>query len=185
VAFSYTVGTCNLLPISLKNFTGYKNAEKNVLKWITATETNNQYFDIERSIDGISFEKIATVKGNGNTTSETSYSYVDNLSEQKIFYYRLKQVDNNGNVTLSNIVILYAKQNNLDVMIYPNPAKNKINIQYPENIKNHQIRLFNMFGQVMLETVANTVDVSNLPLGVYIVNIETERGTINQKIIKQ
>jgi hypothetical protein len=80
---------------------------------------------------------------------------------------------------------LYAKQNNLDVMIYPNPAKNKINIQYPENIKNHQIRLFNMFGQVMLKTVANTVDVSKLPLGVYIVNIETERGTINQKIIKQ
>ena len=185
VAFSYTVGTCNLLPVSLKTFTGYKNAEKNILKWITATETNNHHFDIERSLDGVSFEKIATVKGNGNTTNETNYSYIDNLTEQKVYYYRLKQVDNNGNVKLSSIVVLYAKQNNLDVMIYPNPAKDKINIQYPESIKNHQTKLINMFGQVVLESTVNTIDINKLPLGIYIVNIETEKGTINQKIIKQ
>jgi len=182
VAFSYTLGTCATMPVTFSSFSGNKESNKNILKWTTANEVNNNHFDVERSLDGSVYEKIGMVKGNG-TNAGNSYSYIDNLMVQQDFYYRLKQVDYDGNIILSDVVFLPAKQTNYGVNIIPNPATDKLNIVFPANIKKHYIKFVNAFGQVMLETTDNVIDVKKFAKGIYIVNIDTENGVINQKVM--
>ena len=183
VAFSYTVGACATLPVQFSSFKGYKESTKNILKWTTSTETNNHHFDIERSIDGTSYSKIGTVKGNGTTTANSNYSYIDNLTEQMDFYYRLKQVDENGNIKLSDVVVLKGINQKLGVSVYPNPATERINIIFPSSIKKHTTKLISTTGQIMLQTQKNSIDVKPFAKGLYIVNIETEAGVVNEKLV--
>ena len=185
VAFSYTLGTCASLPVTFSSFTGSKETYRNILKWTTSNELNNNHYDVERSVDGSIYEKIGTVKGSGTTAGSNTYSFIDNLLVQQDFYYRLKQVDNDGGIHLSDVVFLAAKQTNLDVSITPNPATDKLNIIFPSNIKKHAISLINAFGQVVLETTENTINVKKFAKGVYIVHIDTELGVINQKVMIQ
>ena len=183
VAFSYTVGACATLPVSFSSFKGDKESNRNILKWITASETNNDHFEVERSIDGTTFGKIGTVKGNGTVDGSSNYSFVDNLIEQNDYYYRLKQVDNNGSIKLSDVVLLKGSVHKFGVSIYPNPATDKLTIIFPSTIKKRNIKLISTTGQVLLETTDSTIDVRKYAKGIYIVNIETEAGIINEKVV--
>lgn len=98
--------TCtSALPIELLYFTGEKNScGSNILSWATATEQNNDKFEIERSIDGVDFVKIGTLKGAGNSTQKLTYNFVDNTVNPSINYYRLKQIDFDGSFSYSNLI---------------------------------------------------------------------------------
>ncbi len=88
---------CNTLPVSLISFTGENLSGHNVLEWQCASETNNDYFTVEKSSDGISFETFARIDGVGTTTELTSYSTTDETSvSNAITYYRLRQTDFDG-----------------------------------------------------------------------------------------
>ena len=86
----------NPLPIELTQFTGHKTNEYNVLNWQTASEHNNSHFLLERSVNS-EFSTITKIEGAGNSSSKLDYSFIDYSAPQTINYYRLTQVDFDGN----------------------------------------------------------------------------------------
>lgn len=123
------VGCTNPLPVELINFTGNRVNDIEVeLKWSTASETNNDYFEVQRLIDE-EFQTIGIIDGNGNSNEEICYEYVDYNTNSNVQYYRLKQVDYDGVFEYSNVIrvneVLNTKEN---ITIYPNPVKDELNI---------------------------------------------------------
>ena len=113
----------SLLPVELESFAA-NVLNKNVsLSWTTATETNNSGFVIERKVKDGSYKEIAFVKGNGTTTSKSSYSFKDKNLNPGSYYYRLKQVDFDGSFELSKEMIAEISTPNSFVLEqnYPNP----------------------------------------------------------------
>lgn len=116
-------GIISTLPIELLSFTASMNSESRAeISWVTATETNNDFFTIERTKDGVNYEVVGTVDGAGTSTSVKEYSFVDPLPYPGISYYRLKQTDYDGQFEYSNLVSLSAEYDDLEVTVYPNPA---------------------------------------------------------------
>lgn len=105
--FTNTCFACSVLPISLISFTGNViNGSTNRLQWSCATETDNHYFTLERSTDGVTFVAIATIQGAGNSDITTSYSYDDRSFASGWNYYRLRQTDFNGVSKVFSIIAL-------------------------------------------------------------------------------
>jgi len=123
------------LPIELLNFTAEVIDSHVQLNWTTASENNNDYFNIEKSSDGIIFNSIYTINGAGNSTSIINYSAVDNDPSEGSSYYRLKQTDYNGDNSYSELVAIEFKSNNDFIFnIYPNPNNGEeINLQITAN----------------------------------------------------
>lgn len=108
--FTITFGgtsTINCAPLAVELMDFKVNSyecNKNVLTWATASETNNNYFNVERSVDGIVWLTIGTQVGAGNSSTILTYNYIDSNPEASVNYYRLKQFDYNGNYMLSEII---------------------------------------------------------------------------------
>jgi len=115
----------NVLPIGLLNFSATPNNNQVDLQWTTSTESNNSYFTVERSRDGVVFDSIAVVATQafgGNSSTPLNYSIVDNHPYMGLSYYRLKQTDLDGNSTYSTVApVDFAQKQNFG--IYPNPSK--------------------------------------------------------------
>jgi fibronectin-binding autotransporter adhesin len=158
--------SCTILPISLLGFTAEGEELKVHLKWMTATETNNDYFTVERSFDGINFEPINTVKGAGNSTRLLSYSYFDNLPLVGINYYRLKQTDFDGKYSYSPIAATGKNENNF-AAIFPNPTSGTFSVQL--NLQTENEVLIVMQDILGREVYASKVNVD--PSGSSIVTI--------------
>lgn len=93
-----------ILPVELLEFNGYNKNDVNILRWSTATEINNDYFTLERSVDGLNWLTIEQVNGSGNSSVEVSYEYIDGTYPNEINYYRLTQTDFNGKSETFNII---------------------------------------------------------------------------------
>jgi len=123
---------CNV-PVTLLSFTGERRDAVNQLKWVTATEVNNKGFELQRSIDGVEYRKIAFVDSKadgGNSTIQISYNFTDEKPFSGTNYYRLKQIDKDGKATVSNVVVLKGvKPSKLELTsLYPNPAINQLKV---------------------------------------------------------
>lgn len=119
------------LPVELTSFTGVAFDDHNQLEWVTASEMNNDYFDVQRSDDGISFHEIGQVDGAGNSTQTLRYSFGDYAPLEGTNYYRLKQVDFNGAVSYSGIITLEFHRGNMTVTnIKPNPTIGEVNFDF-------------------------------------------------------
>lgn len=123
----FTFGSLGLsndpLPIELLSFDASPNGNEVNITWQTATESNNNYFLVEKTKDGKTFEKVANIKGAGNNFESRNYSAIDLHPYEGLSYYRLKQVDYDGSVYYSNLVkINYLKQKPFYVTIQPNPC---------------------------------------------------------------
>jgi hypothetical protein len=101
--WSFT-GTGILLPIKMGSFTGFHNGREVELDWTTITEKNNDYFIVQRTVDGIIYENIGTVKGAGTTNERQNYSLVDYRPYDGTSYYRIKQTDYDGAFEYSDII---------------------------------------------------------------------------------
>ena len=95
-----------ILPIELSFFNAIALEDKVELNWVTSSEKNNDFFTIEKSMNGSVWEVVSTLKGSGNSNQELSYSLYDYLPYQGDSYYRLKQTDFDGNFTYSSIQIV-------------------------------------------------------------------------------
>ena len=127
-----TIGT--ILPVKLISFDGTLRNNTVSLNWSTATETNNDHFDVQRSTDGINFDnivKVSYVKGNGNSNVVNTYNYKDNISAitQAVINYRLKQVDVDGKSSFSKVVPIHISDKDFIVLMFPNPFKADIRMQ--------------------------------------------------------
>jgi len=168
-----------------------------VVNWATITELNNRYFDVERSVDGKNFVTIATVQGAKSSSGKISYSKEDNISNVSatVLYYRLKQVDVNGNIIYSPTAIIRKGLTGGSLSLYPNPFINKLNINL-QLTKNGAVtlRLMNIHGQLIASKTVTGIRGDNaitfslpstLGRGTYLLQATTPLATYVQKIIKQ
>jgi hypothetical protein len=172
----------NILPITLLNFTAEKNGESVLLKWTTASETNNDYFEIEKSADGINFRVVAKIKGAGSSSQLVDYSYEDSNPFTGTSYYRLKQVDFDGRFTYSSIRVVHFNGTTV-FSISPNPSKASFVIQ---SAKGGVFELLDATGKVLRSyTISSTQQTihQTLAAGMYFVR-EKQSGAI-QKLLVQ
>ncbi len=178
------ITACRILPIMLSSFNGYWQNKWAVLKWTTQMESNNRVFEVQRSTDGRRFATIATVMGAGNSQVLRHYQYNDEsaASVNGLLYYRLKQVDFDGQSTLSQVVLL-KNENNTIFTAYPNPAHDVIFVKLVDSrVTAHRYSLINYLGQTI--RVGNftgnyfSVPVTDLSRGTYLIRLSDNTGKI-------
>ena len=176
------------LPVTLQKFSGYSNTTSNVLSWTTATEQNNERFDIEKSLDGQLYTVIGTVKGNNNSNVLLNYQYTDYSDEKGIVYYRLNQHDFNGTSSRSPVISLHKSSSGF--IIYPNPFEESFEITCPSSEETTVRVLFSdLSGRVLSDEL---LAVSNgkiqagkdLNAGVFICTLFTSNNTQSIRLIK-
>lgn len=162
VSQTHTVTAFCLLPINLISFNGKHLNRVNQLNWITSTETNNDYFIIEKSNNGIDFsllEKINSKNGNALVTQE--YQALDKTPFNSETYYRLGQVDYNGTYSFLS-TILVNTVGTKEISIAPNPIVDYLYINYHTNNSEEQaIKISNIFGKIVYEEKVYAKDGSN------------------------
>jgi len=192
-AYNYsTASTSSItaLPVELSSFSASIISSTVKLNWQTATEVNNYGFDVERKIlkqvqnDNASWEKIGFINGNGNSNSPKSYSYEDKNVTAGKYYYRLKQIDNDGQFEYSKAIeVDFGTLKKFELsQNYPNPFNPKTSISYNlSEASNVRLTIFNLLGQE-LRTLVNefkesgvhtiNFDASDLNSGMYLYKIE-------------
>ncbi|HNS13078.1 MAG TPA: T9SS type A sorting domain-containing protein, partial [Bacteroidia bacterium] len=147
-----TVQFGTALPIELISFTAENADNGNLCKWTTASETNNDYFILERSYDGEHFDKVDQIAGYGaGTTTETRhYEYTDTKDCDGVVYYRLHQVDIDGQESYSDIVALNCMKSKDGLSVYPNPARSTLSFSFNEDADGIiNIQILDVYGKVV------------------------------------
>ncbi len=175
-----------VLPVNLISFRGTSNGAYNKMQWVTAGEQNSDYFDLERSTDGISFNKTATILAQNNSNTEKQYNYNDLRGNSNVYFYRLKMADRDGVFTYSPIIRISSKQTSI-ISVYPNPAKSTVTVNVSDTkLLKTDIRISDMNGRlvrtVQLSNLQQPVDITRLNPGNYI--IQFADGSI-AKFVKQ
>jgi hypothetical protein len=177
----------NPLPVKLLSFKGFLNENKVDLIWKTATEINNDYFTLQKSKDGITFEDVMIIKGAGNSAVVQTYTATDYEPYKGITYFRLKQTDYDEKFEYSTIIAVHVDIDDYNISVFPNPAVNIINITWPASEEVVQVRLTDSQNKTVYEaseTGYNSVlDVSTMPEGIYVLAIQTGNKYQVKKII--
>ncbi len=184
--FGMSADNAQILPVKLESFTAQAFGQNVQLNWVTASEINNSGFEIQRSNDGINWSNIGWVDGLGSTNDRTTYEFIDHQPISGAQFYRLKQVDFNGDFEFSDVVSVQITTS-AEVFIYPNPAVNEISIsRIDEHIK--QITILDTNGKIVYlsDRVLNEqiIDISELGKGLYFVEVQTEEEIEIIKFVK-
>jgi len=183
--------TYSVLPVELIGLSGQTYEKKNELTWTTVSEINNDYFTIEKSLDGMHYNKIGSVQGNGNSTSMIDYSFNDFEINTTLVYYKLTQVDFDG--TKEDVGVIKVTRELNTIFSYPNPASDELNFSFNTNYEGDIIiEYIDIQGKSISENVTVNSNSSfkstvfqTLSSGLYFTRI-SENGTIIQsmKIVK-
>jgi hypothetical protein len=178
----------NILPIVLTYFNAYTNKTNVTLNWQTASEINNDYFTLERSKDGVTYEVIGTVLGAGTSMTAINYSFTDTKPLTGVSYYRLKQTDYDGKFEVfSPVSVSYLNES--EIKIGSNPSAKELNISVNGEVGSGVAKICNVIG-VLVKTIEisdnfTTVNVSDIPKGTYILVVSANKIQINKKILVQ
>lgn len=193
------------LPVELLSFSAtLMNNDQVLLKWATASELNNDYFTIERSFDNQSWESIGNTKGAGNSHKTSHYQYADNLNQstdntinQSTLYYRLKQTDFDGTSSYSKTVSVNLQQNELtQISVGPNPFNDNLRISFQTPVYGEiSYSVQNLMGETYVDKRINLQNgaeqyidlggLSNIPVGIYVLQLHYAGQNHQYKIIKQ
>jgi hypothetical protein len=197
----FTLGSTdaiNPLPITLEYFKGRTMAGTNVLEWRTLAEINNDFFEVQRSTDGESYEVIATIEGSGTSNSPKFYQYIDQAPNGGINYYRLKQIDFDGTSSYSeNIVRLEndASDQNILFTLFPNPTtQDNIQMRVRDNKDGYPIviKIHDMYGREVFagefiqeetETIHRIQPSTRLRSGIYMVVLYKGVEKITRRLV--
>jgi hypothetical protein len=183
-----------LLPVELIFFSATERNRGVELQWATASEIDNDYFQLEQSTDGRNWTKIAELSGQGTTNETTHYHYTDNRNySSKLSYYRLLQVDFDGTSTYSDIQVIEFETASepdftADISVYPNPAAEFIMLGNVSDEITPQVLLSNMLGQQVQLTAALSNQgyrlniPASLPAGNYFLQVKIGEQTTTKKI---
>ncbi len=176
------------LPVELLPFKGKNvNNEYNELSWQTATEINSDFFEIQKSADGMNFNTIGRVDAAGNSTQVLTYTFRDEAPFIGKNYYRLRMVDLDETYAYSNLILITVRPID-DIAVYPVPARDVLSlVHYADNIGSINIHIVDMIGKSLLMQKENTtqgfnafqLNISQLPAGEYFIHFN-----INNKIFK-
>jgi hypothetical protein len=179
-----------VLPVEMLSFTVTKSGDDALLNWATASEVNNNFFDVQHSVNGEEFNYVGRVNSlNGNSTAVQNYQFVHNSPAKGVNYYRLKQVDFDGTFEYSDIrSIMFGGAGNL--VIYPNPVNSTLNVQVPDGIEKAVVEIVNATGQVVrsmnMTDMSQSVlqlNVSDLALGFYFIQMNTGADTYREQFV--
>ena len=184
------------LPVELAFFAANLNGNNVELHWRTETEINNYGFNIERRTDISEWLSIGFVEGHGNSNSPKDYSFTDtDINQSGTYYYRLKQIDNDGTYEYFDVITVEAGLLNNFYLAqnYPNPFNPETRIEFtlPEK-QLVSLRIYNMLGELVEELINEEkeagshsiiFDGSKLPSGVYNYRLKTSTFTANKKMI--
>jgi hypothetical protein len=189
------VSVFGVLPVELLPLNAYKQGSAVNLKWATASEQNSSYFEVWRSADGISFDKlIGTVAAQGNSNLHTDYQLNDNAPLSTWDYYRVKQFDKNGNSTQGNIARINMQQGSTTLSIYPNPVQSTLTLDYTSTVvETVRVRVLNSIGGLIYESGfkaqngANlyTIPTNAIAKGIYVVQLISDSGTTTERFVKE
>ena len=176
-----------ILPLTGLSFDGLYNTGKVYLNWSTLTETNTDHFEIERSINAVDFSVINTVPATGVSSTKQFYHYTDEQLPLRdaVLFYRLKMVDKNGHYTYSNVITVHKNPVSGNILVYPNPAKDIVNIIIADNSGKYVVQLYNVAGYMEKQEDASmqgnviTINCAELSSGIYFLKlINKENGSI-------
>lgn len=175
-----------VLPVRWGDVIAKKTIEGNQVSWSTYKEVNNDYFEIQRSVNGGTiFENIGTVKGAGNTNETNEYTFIDqkNTDQSSIIYYRIKQTDFDGRFEYSSIVAV-KNEKDISYNVSPNPFTDKLTFTMNESLNSSEkIIITDMHGKTVKEITFYTgpLDTTDFASGIYFVRFPS--GEVS-KIIK-
>jgi hypothetical protein len=194
-----------MVPVELTSFTATSNDKEVILNWSTATELNNQGFEVQRKFGPNDFMTVGSIRGHGTTTSPNQYTFVDKILNPGKYFYRIKQIDFGGKYDYSQTVEIYwspfasykLEQN------YPNPFNPSTKIKYSIPSANSPLlggargglvtlKVYDILGNEIATLVNEVkpagnyeveVNVSKLSSGVYFYKLQTGSFTQTKKMI--
>lgn len=183
------------LPVVLQNFSAEKNKNTVFLQWTTATETKNDHFEIERKDNaGTGWQLIGSLPGQGNSSTLNNYTFTDITPANGNNFYRLKQVDADGNFTFSEVRMVNIPLASWSVKTYPNPVTNNLHIDFTnDKTEAATIIIYNTAGNIVHTEQMPLVQgfnhitithVQTLPKGLYFVKLITKINNFGTKFIK-
>jgi hypothetical protein len=185
-----------ILPIELLSFNAKRSDEETILlQWATASEINNDYFEIEKSYNGIEFHSIGIVKGAGNSSTTSSYSYEDKSGEShRLTYYRLAQIDYDR-TKIYSATISFSLQSSGPTLISSEftSQRESIELSISTNTReNISVMITDMLGKICYQTILaaeagiqqHELSIGALNTGMYILSISDKTKRINRKILK-
>lgn len=193
-----------LLPIELLSFNASPKEGKYATNvyWQTAREEDSESFIVQRSLDGINFENIATIPAAIHSDAIKNYTFLDQElpidEDQKggLFYYRLQQLDLYNNILYSEIrAVNFPVETLRGFNVYPNPTKNNLNLDFlaPNSGNSYTLSIFNALGQIVLSKTINAhkglnqlqIDVQDLTQGAYTIQLANSNKSHRRSFIKQ
>ncbi|WP_158638418.1 T9SS type A sorting domain-containing protein [Panacibacter ginsenosidivorans] len=177
-----------IVPIKLLSFNAIVNGKSVLLNWQTASEINNDHFIIERSGSvNNNFKEIAKVTSKGNSNQVQQYTFEDTHSFVGKNYYRLKQVDKDGHIDYSKIVLV--NFGDINVKVYPNPASAILSIEGLKQGEKTTLTIHNGNGLIVAKTITDSYSYSwnirSLPAGTYFLKIKNGENETVQQFVKQ
>ncbi|MBI5915687.1 MAG: T9SS type A sorting domain-containing protein [Bacteroidetes bacterium] len=174
------------LPVELFSFTARKQGDEVLLEWRTASEQNNQGFEVERmTSDGGLWTEIGFLAGNGTTAGEHHYSFVDKKPVAGTNYYRLRQMDFDGNFEYSKTVSVDIGLD--EITVFPNPVTAVLTVHGAIG-EDTGFEVYDLMGRLALKIApanGHEINLAGLPGGIYFLNIISGNRTVTRRIIKQ
>ena len=182
--------------VELLTFKGQVLTEGNKLLWATASEYENDYFTVERSLDGDNFEKIGKVKGSGTTNLRKNYDLLDTEAPDGISYYRLLKTNYNGLTEVASRIIALERKTTYfgNIGAYPNPTDGPVVVDIDSNIKQEiVVEIYDVSGRLLqidyfeLMAGANRLNLSlnRFAAGTYYITVVSDGAFETIKMIKQ
>lgn len=187
----FTVGDNFSLPVELVHFEARPASFQTHLSWSTASETTNAYFAVERSTDGRNFREIGRVQGAGTTRETQHYTFLDEYPAVGTNYYRLRQVDSDGDAAYSLVRAVTFRANTL-VRVFPSPVHDVLNLEWGasnEEVREGKWEVWDMAGRLLAKgdnasSSTSVIPVHDLYPGAYMLRIATDRQSTVQTFVK-
>jgi hypothetical protein len=172
------------LPVTLVSFSARKNENSSQLMWNTTEESNSDRFEVQQSSDANNWNTVGTIEAKGESKTVELYRFVDTAPKVGVNYYRLKMIDKDETFAFSHIVSLHFEVDQ-KISVYPNPVSKVMKFRSGVGLSIQSVEIFNLSGMsvyknmnVVAYVFDSGIDVSQLPNGIYLVNISTVDGMI-------
>ncbi len=171
---------CTVLPVELIAFEATARERSVQLDWTTASEQNNDHFLIERSADADTWSVIGALNGAGTAQQETRYQFLDHAPAHGLNYYRLRQVDTDGQSALSEVRSVFFRSEEGPLILVPNPGTDVVRVLLPRSVAGCMIQIFDATGREVLAHASDgglePLNTNALPRGVYSIRAIASNG---------